>query len=157
MSKIIAVSGMKNSGKTTLIEGLIPVLGAKGIVTAVIKHDGHSYTPDVPGTDSYRFFEAGACGSAIFDGEKFTVTHRAKITETMLAAMFPEADLILLEGFKASDYPKLILVRGESGGVPAVAGGSVLAIVTELPAETSLPVFSPNDLEGIADFLIASL
>lgn len=57
---VLAVSGVHNSGKTTLLEKLLPVLRSRGLKVGVIKHDGHDFTPDVPGTDSYRLREAGA-------------------------------------------------------------------------------------------------
>ena len=78
---VLAVSGVKNSGKTRLIEALLPLLAARGVKTAVVKHDGHRFTPDTPGTDSFRFFAAGAVGSAVFDGEKFSLTRRAAVDE----------------------------------------------------------------------------
>lgn len=49
---VLAVSGVHNSGKTTLLEKLLPVLRSRGLKVGVIKHDGHDFTPDVPGTDS---------------------------------------------------------------------------------------------------------
>ena len=61
---VLAVSGVHNSGKTTLLEKLLPVLRSRGLKVGVIKHDGHDFTPDVPGTDSYRLREAGAEGVA---------------------------------------------------------------------------------------------
>ena len=54
---VLAVSGVHNSGKTTLLEKLLPVLRSRGLKVGVIKHDGHDFTPDVPGTDSYRLAE----------------------------------------------------------------------------------------------------
>ena len=57
---VLAVSGVHNSGKTTLLEKLLPVLRSRRLKVGVIKHDGHDFTPDVPGTDSYRLREAGA-------------------------------------------------------------------------------------------------
>ena len=57
---VVAVSGVKNSGKTTLIEGMLPHLAAAGLSVAVVKHDGHTFLPDVPGTDTGRFLAAGA-------------------------------------------------------------------------------------------------
>ena len=57
---VLAVSGLHNSGKTTLLEKLLPALRSRGLKVGVIKHDGHDFTPDVPGTDSYRLREAGA-------------------------------------------------------------------------------------------------
>src|SRR5699024_12796509 len=65
------LSGVKNSGKTTLIESVLPLLSQAGLNVAVVKHDGHSFLPDPPGTDTGRFMAAGAAGTAIFDGEKF--------------------------------------------------------------------------------------
>ena len=50
---VIVICGIKNSGKTTLIRNLIPKLNALGYKVATIKHDGHEFESDVPGTDSY--------------------------------------------------------------------------------------------------------
>ena len=110
---IFAVSGEKNSGKTTLIEAVLPILTARGYSVAVVKHDGHAFEPDVPGTDTRRFFDAGAMGTAVFDGEKFMLVKRQPVNETQLFDAFPEADLILIEGLKGSSYPKLFLKAGE--------------------------------------------
>ena len=108
---ILAVSGVKNSGKTTLIAGLLPRLRAFGWKVATIKHDGHDFEPDVPGTDTYRHRQAGAYGTAIFSGTRLMVIKEAAVTERELFAAFPEADLILLEGLKHSPYPMIEIVR----------------------------------------------
>lgn len=110
---IFAVSGEKNSGKTTLIEAVLPILTARGYRVAVIKHDGHSFEPDVPGTDTRRFFDAGAIGTAVFDGEKYMMVKRQAVNERDLFDAFPDADLILIEGLKDSGYAKLFLKAGE--------------------------------------------
>ena len=110
---IFAVSGEKNSGKTTLIEAVLPILAERGYRVAVIKHDGHSFEPDVAGTDTRRFYDAGAIGTAVFDGEKFMLVRRAAVTEKQLFEAFPDADLILIEGLKDSGYAKLYLTAGE--------------------------------------------
>ena len=68
---ILAVSGVKNSGKTTLIASLLSKLKQKGLKAAVIKHDGHEFEADIPGTDTWRFGEAGACGTLVFSGTKY--------------------------------------------------------------------------------------
>ena len=90
---IFAVSGYKNTGKTTLITGIIPILAEKGYQVAVIKHDGHEFESDVPGTDSYQHQKAGAYGTAVFSKSQFLVTKRVpEITAEMLLPFFPEAD-----------------------------------------------------------------
>ena len=63
---ILAVSGIKNSGKTTLITALLPALKKRNLNTAVIKHDGHEFEADIPGTDTWKAREAGACGTLFF-------------------------------------------------------------------------------------------
>ena len=74
MTAVCAVCGVKNTGKTTLIEKLIREYAARGVRTAVIKHDGHDFICDVPGTDSSRFYEAGAYGTAVFSDKGFLST-----------------------------------------------------------------------------------
>lgn len=111
-AKVIAVCGVKNSGKTTLLEKLVSELSRQGVKTAVIKHDGHDFACDIPGTDSYRLWRAGAYGTAVFSRNRIFVHKegtREKVPE--LVKLFPEADLILVEGMKDSSYPKIEVVR----------------------------------------------
>ncbi len=152
---VVAVCGAKNAGKTTLLEKLIPALARRGLRAAVIKHDGHRFEPDREGTDTFRLLSAGAAGAAVFDGEKFQLVRYAAVTERELAALFPEADLILLEGGKSSGWPKIEIVRDESAGFvsdPAMW----IALVTDGQFNVGgVPVFSPDDVEGLASFLLA--
>ncbi len=160
--KILAVSGIKNSGKTTLIEKLIPLLASRGIRCAVIKHDGHSFAADREGTDTGKALAAGAYGTAVFDGEKFQVVKKTPVTEKELIRFFPEADLILLEGFKHSSYSKIRVIREaneEASREPARGETgekwpSVIALVTDgsfrIP---EVPAFSFDEREKIADFI----
>ena len=104
---IFAISGYKNSGKTTLITKLIPELKQRGYRVAVIKHDGHDFEADVPGTDSYRHQKAGAYGTAVFSSNRILITKECREpNEIQLMRAFPEADIILIEGLKKSNYPK---------------------------------------------------
>ena len=109
MPYLFAISGYKHTGKTTLITKLIPILNEKGYKVAVIKHDGHDFEGDVPGTDTYKHFQAGAYGTAVFSENKVLIHKKAQdVDEKILMQAFPEADIILLEGFKGSNYPKYI-------------------------------------------------
>lgn len=146
MCNIIAVSGAKNSGKTTLIEKLIKYFNLIGISCAVIKHDGHSFFADKKGTDTGRFFQAGACGTAIFDGEKFQLVGRKKIDETELIKNFSEADIIFLEGFKYSHYPKLWICSNESIKSPE----NVIAWI----GGRCEPNFKRDETKKIAEFIL---
>lgn len=156
----IAISGVKNSGKTTLIEKLLPELSKKGIKTAVIKHDGHEFEADIPGTDSDRAHKAGAFGTAVFSDTKYLLVKDEDEKDQekkadMLALQFPEADLILLEGFKNSRYPKLEVVRKENSESCVCIGKNLLALVSDFQPEhpEEIHVFGMEDAEGIAAFL----
>ena len=154
MAAVIAVSGVKNSGKTTLLEKLIPILSARGLKTAVLKHDGHSFAADREGTDTCRFLAAGAYGAAIFDGEKFQAVKRDAVDETALIALYPEADLILLEGFKWTKYPKIELVRSGVSSQSVCDPETLLALVTDTEVRVpSVPTYGYHDLEPLCDLL----
>lgn len=150
----IAICGWKNSGKTTLIERLIPILKKKGYKVAVIKHDGHSFEPDVPGTDSYRFFQAGADISVVYDSEKYSVSRRGSFSDEELNRLARGADIVLLEGFKWSRYPKIEVVRMENAETVMTDISGRIAYVSDAALSTSLPVFAPSDAEAVASFII---
>lgn len=154
MAAVIAVSGVKNSGKTTLIEALLPLLSVRGLKTAVLKHDGHSFAADREGTDTCRFLATGAFGAAIFDGEKFQAVKRETVDETTLIALYPEADLILLEGFKWTAYPKIELVRSGVSDKAVCDPQTLLALVTDTETRVpGVPTYAFDDLEPLCDLL----
>ncbi len=163
-AKLFAVSGVKNSGKTTLICRLLEIFSGMGLRVATIKHDGHEFNADVPGTDTYRQLRAGAYGTAVFSAEKYMVVKRQKDTaEDQLLELFPEADLILLEGFKHSPYPKIELVRKGNSTKSVCSGYRLKAVATDLPEEEleldgpAVPLLDLNDAGQIADFILACL
>ena len=152
---VVAVSGVKNSGKTTLIESMLPHLTAAGLAVAVIKHDGHSFLPDDPATDTGRHLAAGACGTALFDGEKCRVVKRGSFDENDFIPLFPEADLILLEGFKGSRWPKLELVRTGNSDSSVCDPATLLALVTDLPiAPEGVPAVPFGDAGAAAEVIV---
>ncbi|MBQ3407170.1 MAG: molybdopterin-guanine dinucleotide biosynthesis protein B [Lachnospiraceae bacterium] len=142
MTSVCAVCGVKNSGKTTLIEKLIREYAARGVRTAVIKHDGHDFTCDIPGTDSSRFYEAGAYGTAVFSDKRIFV-HRLEINRqpdsekwekekiTEFVSLFPDAEVILIEGLKNSSLPKIEIVRKGISDAPVSNPEGRFLIVTD--------------------------
>ncbi len=153
---VAAVCGIKNSGKTTLIEALIPKLNALGKQVAVIKHDGHDFHCDIPGTDSYRFSLAGAYGVIAYS-ENRTFMHRKTGGDRIgdLTALFPEADVILVEGLKESPLPKIELVRSAVSTQPVSNPEGRFLIVSDLPAESFHEAcVSPEDTEQIVRLIL---
>ena len=152
---VLAISGVKNSGKTTLIERLIPLLSERGFRSGVIKHDGHDFSPDVEGTDTHRLLTAGAAGVGIFSKAKsMLVRLGGGVDETDLARHLGGLDIIFLEGFKHSDYPKIEVLRGAVSTVPVCAPETMLALVTDLsfPME-GVPVCHPDDIERLVELV----
>ena len=134
--RIFAISGVKNSGKTTLICRLLEIFKDKGLKVAVLKHDGHDFVPDVPGTDTYCQLQSGAYGTAVFSAGKYMlVKQQPQISEKELAEFFPEADLILLEGFKYSTYPKIEIIRKGNSAESVCNPKKLMAIATNLDTE----------------------
>lgn len=147
---VLAVSGVKNSGKTTLIQRVLPHLTKAGLRVAVVKHDGHRFLPEPPTTDTGRCFAAGAFATAIFDGEKYKIVEQRVVEERELIAHFPTADLILLEGFKHSVWPKLELIRKGNSSEAVCDPGTLLALVTDTDLRIDgVPVIPLDDVEGI--------
>lgn len=170
MSVFFAVSGVKNSGKTTLITKLLPVMTGRGLKVATIKHDGHDFQTDVPGTDTFAHFQAGAYGTVVFSDHKYMVVKKQpekaraeQMTPEQLASWFPEADLILLEGFKDSGYPKVELIRGANSPDCVCRGRNLRAVVTDLAPGAvkglpeGVPVFGLEDVESIVEFILKDL
>mgnify|MGYP003291804462 CR=1 FL=1 len=129
---VAAVSGVKNSGKTTFLENLTAELKKRGYRVAVIKHDGHEFEPDVEGTDTWKLRKSGAYGTAIFSkGRWMVIKEEPQMNERRLAQLFPEADFILLEGFKYSEYPKFEIVRNGNSKQSVCDKKTLLALVTD--------------------------
>ncbi len=109
---ILAICGIKNSGKTTLITQIIKRLKKLGYSVATIKHTSHDYAFDVENTDTYRHKQAGASAVCIYSPQKKMLVqddHDVKIQELIQA--FSKYDIILLEGFKESNFPKIEVIR----------------------------------------------
>jgi molybdopterin-guanine dinucleotide biosynthesis protein B len=161
-----AICGVKNSGKTTLTEGIIRTLTARGLRTAVIKHDGHEFECDIAGTDSSRFVEAGAFGAAVFSRGQIFVRKRDKYPDTQdtfavlrllreLTGAFAEADVILAEGLKGLPVPKIEVIRSAISQKPVSNPEGRFLVVSDLSeAEIGEKTLSFEDLESIADEIL---
>lgn len=155
---IVAFVGYSGSGKTTLIERLIPVLTKRNLRIAVVKHDAHEIDIDREGKDSWRFTRAGAIVSAISSAGKSGIIENRSLSFHDIIARISCVDLILVEGYKNEDIPKIGLERKAAGiSLPDTVSGYI-AIVTDAPdpaGSLSIPAFTHDDIERIADFVVA--
>lgn len=145
-----AVSGYKNTGKTGLIEKLINEFINDGLKVATIKHDGHNVLEDVPGTDTYRFLEAGVVASgAITDTRGVLNINKSldvkKLIERIKSDVSP--DVIILEGFKHSDFAKVEIVRRDVH--PKSVCDNLICIATYDSLDAECDVYNINDTSGI--------
>ena len=155
----LAFVGRSNTGKTTVIERLIPILVEKGIRVAVIKHHPHDFDIDIPGKDTYRYKKAGATMSVLASPRKIAVvkdTEDELTLKEIISRYVSDVDFLIIEGFKKENVPKIeVFQRKEGADLPVRWGDkNLIALVTDESVETSLPVFLRNDIQGIARFII---
>ena len=116
MTKIISIAGRHNCGKTTVIENIIPLLKQKGYRIATIKHAIHDFELSKEGTDTNRHLKSGADGVIFSHKNKVTLIEKVsrEIDLDELIQLFKEEyDLIIVEGYKHSNIPKIEVVRKE--------------------------------------------
>jgi len=156
---VIAVTGKKNSGKTTVVESLIRHMSNKGWKVGTIKHHHFGdFEPDTPGKDSYRHFNAGAAGVVLASPNKLAYFERTeKETPSVEALMrfFPhDTSLILLEGFHQSAYPRIEVSRKEMSTTLLSDDKTLLvAVVSDYSPAIPVKNFSFADIEELADYL----
>jgi molybdopterin-guanine dinucleotide biosynthesis protein B len=160
-TRIIGVAGWSGAGKTTLITRVIPVLTRRGIKVATVKHAHHEFDIDRPGKDSWLHREAGASEVAIVSSRRWAIVHELReepepSLPDIMAKLSP-VDLVIVEGFKRQAYPKLEVFRASNGKPPLHPDDNcVVAIASDAPlAEAPLPVVMLDDVEMIADILLA--
>jgi molybdopterin-guanine dinucleotide biosynthesis protein B len=161
---IVAFVGRSGSGKTTLLERLLPIFVARGVRVAVAKHAvRHAVESDVPGTDTYRFWHAGAQEVALVAGDRLVTTRRFSEEPSLMTVLngVGDVDLILLEGYKRSPTHKIEVVRDACDPAPLDDLDGRVAYVTDVEAlrrsEVAVPVFGFEDLVSIVNFLMARL
>ena len=157
---IVSFVGNSGSGKTTLLEKLISQLTQRGFRVGTIKHDVHGFEMDKPGKDSWRHKQAGAVTTIISSPSQIgmvTDVQCEKGPEDLLTLM-SDLDLVLTEGYKTANLPKIEVFRSQISTTPICRDDpNLIAMVCEEPIESDCPQFSPHDVEALAEFLIQHL
>jgi molybdopterin-guanine dinucleotide biosynthesis adapter protein len=158
---ILGISGWSGNGKTTLLTRLIPALISRGHSVSTIKHAHHKFDIDRPGKDSFRHREAGAHEVLISSSNRWALMHEntdegeARLDD-LIKKMTP-VDILLIEGFKTEDFPKIEVWREESGTTPRMTvDTSIIAIACpDINLDAKIPVLDLNNVNHIADFIVA--
>jgi molybdopterin-guanine dinucleotide biosynthesis adapter protein len=160
--KVFGFAGFSGSGKTTLIEQLIPRFVAHGKRVSLIKHAHHAFDIDQPGKDSFRHREAGCTEVLISSGNRWALMHelRGEPEPTLAEQLqhFGACDLVLVEGYKQAVMPK-IEVHRHMLGKPLLHPDdpNIIAVASDAPVATSLPLLDLNNPEAIAAFILKYL
>lgn len=161
MPPIVSVVGRSGAGKTTFLEQLIPVLKARGLRVATVKHDVHGFEMDREGKDTWRHARAGADAVLIGSPRRLALleqTDHAWSLAELVALLGERVDLVLTEGFKQEAAPgsKIEVVRAAVSPTPLSAPGELLALVADLDLRhLGVPCFALDDAAGVAELVLA--
>jgi molybdopterin-guanine dinucleotide biosynthesis protein MobB len=156
MQSIISFVGKSGSGKTTLLEKVIAELKKRGYKVAIIKHSHHKDDLDTAAKDTWRFTQAGTELSAINSLDHLAIYRRMDSffdPQDISNFVLWDYDILLTEGFKGSNYPKIEVHRSEQGGGLLTDPRLLLAVVTDEPLDIQVPQLSREDVSGIADII----
>ncbi len=157
MIPIVSIVGRSNTGKTTLIEKLIPELKGRGYRVATIKHNVHGFDIDHKGKDSWRHRAAGAQATLIASPHSVALIEdvdRDFELEELRDRYIDNVDIILSEGFKKNSLPKIEIVRSELKHEPlCVKEDNLIAVASDQLQERGVPCLDINDVKGLADLI----
>ena len=157
--RVIGLAGWSGAGKTTLLARLIPVLVARGVRVATLKHAHHAFDIDHPGKDSFVHRQAGASEVIVSSARRWAqireVGEGAEATLPELLRRLTPTGLALVEGFKREAHPKLEVFRAANGRPPLHGDDPrIVGIASDVPfPQAAVPVVGLDDVEAIADLV----
>lgn len=152
---MLSIVGTSGSGKTTLIEKLIPELKRRGYRIGTIKHTHHPCDVDRRGKDTARHKIAGAETVILASRNRISLVKDMPCDALdQLMPYMTDLDLVITEGYKRENKPKIEVIRGETGKAPLYDGHpDFIALVSDTDIDAAVPVFDPDDAPTIADFI----
>lgn len=154
---VYSVVAFSNTGKTTMLEKLIPILKQHGLRVAVVKHDAHEFEIDREGKDSWRMTRAGAAVTVVSSGTKAAFMENRYVPIDEIISRIKDVDLIITEGYKHGPWPKIALRRAENNQPFPVPPEDCLAVMSDLPEQTTVPSFGLDEVEKLAALIETDL
>ena len=162
--KVFGITGWKNSGKTTLVANLVEHLSGRGLSVSTVKHAHCDFDIDRPGSDSYTHRLAGAQQVLLSSNRRWALMSEIGAgaepeLEELLQHMKP-VDLVIVEGFKMGDQPKIQVVRpANNTEVLPQEAQPIVAIASDQPVDPADyqcngPLLDLDDVAAIAQFII---
>ena len=156
MPSIISIVGQSGSGKTTIIEKLIPELKKRNYKIGTIKHAfHHDIDIDQKGKDSWRHRQAGADAVMIAARDMFALVKKSDdYTLNSLETHFQDMDIIITEGFKSEDKSKIEVFRSGVHKTPVCLNDrKLVALVSDKVFNTEVPIFGLEEIKQLAKFI----
>lgn len=158
MPIIISIVGTSDSGKTILLERLIPEIIKRGYRVGVIKHSAHGFNLDREGKDSWRHKQAGAHTITLSSPTQVAMIKEVEqelTIDDIVSNYMADMDIILTEGYKKEKKPKIEILRKDSPCKDLLCKDdkNLIAVVTDKEMETDVPCFGSQDIVQLADFL----
>ncbi len=156
----MAFVAWSGTGKTTLVENLVRLAAEQGLCVGALKHDAHRFEIDKPGKDSHRFTTAGADSTMIVAADKLALVHLHKTAppvDELITRHFGHCDLVLVEGWKTSDLPRIEVHRHELGR-PLLCRDetydpNLVAVASDGSVDVDVPVLDLNNPASVLDFI----
>jgi len=165
---IFGVTGCKNSGKTRMVANLVSEFTGRGLKVSTVKHAHHTFDVDQEGRDSWQHRHAGASEVALVSRNRWALMHELRGEEEpslddILERLSP-CDLVIIEGYKREDHPKVEMIRDTGEPRPASnpmlwqEDPTIVVIGSAAPVDDCpLPRLDPEKVSEIADFILAWL
>ncbi len=152
---VISMVGKSGVGKTTALEQVIREIKRRGYRVGTVKHDAHGFDVDKPGKDSWRHARAGSDVVAISGPRKMALIRQldGEMPLNDVVRLMGDVDLVITEGYKRGDKPKIEVTRLEKGTELLCRPEELIAIMTDYPVDMAVPQFSLDDAAGVVDLL----
>ena len=152
---VISMVGKSGVGKTTALELVIREIKRRGYRVGTVKHDTHGFEMDKPGKDSWRHAQAGSDAVVLSGPQKVALIRRLEheLALDEIVPLMGDVDLVLTEGYKRGDKPKIEVTRRERGTELLCQAEELIGILTDYPVDMPVPQFALDDAAGVVDLL----
>lgn len=149
------IASRSNVGKTTALCSIIRELKSRGYKVATIKHHGHDFDIDKPGKDTWMHAEAGADIVAISSPYKIAIIERVEEEYTLdeVISKIENVDIIITEGYKWEDKPKVEIFRKEISNELFSKEEELIAMITDTPIDNKVPQFEFSEVKDFVDLI----
>ncbi|MCL7454793.1 MAG: molybdopterin-guanine dinucleotide biosynthesis protein B [Anaerolineae bacterium] len=152
---VVSLVGMSGVGKTTALEHILHELKRRGYRVGTVKHDTHGFELDKPGKDSWRHAQAGSDVVVISGPQKMAMIQQlsAEMPLDEIVPLMRGVDIVITEGYKRGDRPKIEVTRLERGRELLCQPDELIGLMTDYEVDMAVPQFALDDAQGVVDLL----